>query len=158
MLPGNVTLSIKLAFKELKEDSLITSKLIGWFTKSRFSHVEIIIDDLWISSTSEAGVHVRKQEFTGKDKWAIVDLGEVTITDKEFRELMYWLYHTDFQQYDWEALFFSQFLPLNRENENRMVCSEIVTLVLQRLKFKQVEHIEPHNTSPGELATIFKVE
>lgn len=152
-----VRLPIKLAFKELKDNSPIAAKLVGWYTDSNFGHVELIMDDLWISS-ADGGVHVSKLNIEHNDKWAIVELEDAVITGKQYREILAWLNMQDPAEYDWTGIFFSQFIPLDIDDPNKWFCSEIVTKVLQMLGYRQVIDLDPSDASPGTLAKLFKIE
>lgn len=152
-----VTLQIKLAFKELKEDSPTISKLVGWYTDSKYGHVELIIDDLWISS-AEGGVHVSKLTPNHNDRWAILELNDITISGHKYSEILAWLNIQDPAGYDWTGIILSQFIPLDIDDPNKWFCSEIVTKVLQLLEIQQVLGLDPSDASPGTLAKLFKME
>ena len=53
---------IKLAFKKKNSETGIFGKIISFITRSKYYHVEIIIDKLWIGADAPMGVTMNKLE------------------------------------------------------------------------------------------------
>lgn len=151
-----VDLQVTLAFKKIQEDSFY-SRVIGKWTKSNYSHVEIIINKDWISSVEGKGVHIKPLK-PKKDEYDYLDLGTVSVTSEQHSTLYTWLYRQNNKKYDTTGILFSQILPLRLDNRDKWFCSELVTKILQILMFKEVVDFYPHLTSPGDLAKVFKIE
>ena len=157
MEDNKVRLPVILALKELKENSPYYSKLICWYTNSKFYHVEVILKDIWISSQEGEGVHVAPLKPLN-NKWCYVDLGEAVLSKREYVDVMNWINEQVDKKYDWTGIVFSQFLPASIHHSNKWFCSEISCRLLQLLKYEQVQGIQPETLSPGDLAKLFKVE
>lgn len=126
----------KLAFYVAKNGNWV-DKLIGWYTKSQYSHVELIHNGYWYS-TSPRDLEVRRKTIRGTEgHWVYKDV-EI---DLLFLEDFFFL--TKGSKYDWLGIFLSQFLPLNTHSMNRYFCSEWVATVLKIPS--------PHLYSPQDL-------
>ena len=126
----------QLAFYVAKNGNWV-DKLIAWYTKSQYSHVELIYNGYWYS-TSPRDLEVRRKTLIGKEgHWVYKD---VTI-DLVHLETVF--EQTKGKKYDWLGIFLSQFLPLNTHNKNRYFCSEWVATVMKIPS--------PHLYSPQDL-------
>lgn len=107
----------RLAFYKAKYGNII-DKLIAWWTKSEYSHVELVCCGEWYS-TSPRDLQVRRKLIIPtKEKWDFLDI-EV---DAMYVEDFYIL--TQGRKYDWLGIFFSQFMPLKIHDRKRYFCSE----------------------------------
>lgn len=150
-----VKVELKLAFKKVDKKD-IGCKLIGMWTKSNYSHVEIIIKDLWISSTLEGGVHIKPLQPL-KDTYDYYDI-EVYVTDYQYMRIMEWVYKQNKKSYDRLGIMFSQFIPFRFDSRSKWFCSELVCKILQLFYVQEVMDLYPFLTSPGDLAKIYKLE
>ena len=130
----------KLAFYKGKGD--ITDKLIRWWTKSPYSHVELVVDGWWYS-TSPRDLRVRaKRIVPKKDHW---DFVEVEVDED-------WLYEvfakTRGAKYDWLGIFFTQIVDLNIHSKSRYFCVEWCAFINKIPK--------PHRYNPGTLYNYVK--
>ena len=150
-----IKVELKLAFKKVNKED-ITSILIGKWTKSNYCHVEIIIKDLWISSTLEEGVHIKPLRPL-KDTYDYYDI-EVFITDCQYTRIMEWVYKQNRKSYDRLGILFSQFIPFRFDSRSKWFCSELVCKILQLFYNKEVMDHYPFLTSPGDLAKIYNLE
>jgi hypothetical protein len=105
----------RLAF--YKGKGTIVDKAIRWWTGSNYSHVELVINGLWYS-TSPRDLCVRcKNIIPDSDHW---DFVEVNIS----RGFPHFFRTTKGHKYDWLGIFFSQFFAFNIEDKKRWFCSE----------------------------------
>lgn len=127
---------MKVAFYKGKGGTF--NKLIRWWTKSDYSHVELIIDGVWYSSSHIDG-GVRGKVIEPKPgHWDIYQLKNVdTLYARDC--IRYALTH----KYDWTGIIFSQIFPLGLQNPERYFCSELVGEALS------IDY--PQRYSPGEL-------
>ena len=141
---------IKIAFYKAKGNWV--DKLIRLWTRSIYSHCELVINDedelLWISSSPrDGGVRILQNPSMNPNNWDYITIPNTNSTDIQLINKL-----TASQlgkKYDWLGIFFTQFLPLNIQNPNRWFCSEIVTYLLKEslLSIKN----KPSWYSPGEL-------
>ena len=150
-----IKVKLKLAFKKVDKTD-IGSILIGKWTKSNYSHVEIIIKDLWISSTLEGGVHIKPLQPL-KDTYDYYDI-EVYVTDYQYMRIMEWVYKQNKKSYDRLGIMFSQFIPFRFDSRSKWFCSELVCKILQLFYIQEVMDLYPFLVSPGDLAKIYKLE
>ena len=117
-------MKVQIAFY-IAEKGTIADKLIAWWTDSKYSHVELVVGDMWYSTSPREG-EVRKRDMPyHKDHWDIFDI-EI---DKMYLDEFFAL--TVGKKYDWKALILTQILPLDRQDRNKYFCSEWVANVLR---------------------------
>ena len=156
----NIKKRIRIAFRQKSGKDSIVNKIIRFLTKSRFHHVELIIDDTWISTSSSTGFTMRplepiKQEDT---RYVYHDLGLVKITSEQDRIITRFIENQLDSEYDYSGIIFSQLFPFSKHSRTRWFCSEIVTKLLQLHLIEDTLDLIPNEVSPGDLAKVFNVE
>lgn len=148
--------NVKLAFKlyEKSKCSFI-GNLISLWTNSKYYHVELIVDDKWISSNAEAGGITISPLRTLNFNWDYYDLGEILVTEEQYDNLMDFINSESNCKYDYMGIVFSQVLPFRYHSETKWFCSEIVSKLLQLLLVPEFNTIEPNRMSPADIAKIF---
>ena len=109
---------IRLAFYKGKGDWV--DKVIKWWTKSQYSHVEVVVGNTWISSSPrDGGVRSMRMESYNAEHWDIIDYPGVTSGDvfDLFRR-------TKGDDYDFIGILFSQVFPLGIQSKSEWYCSE----------------------------------
>ena len=107
----------QLAFYKAKHGNFV-DKAIAWYTNSEFSHVELILNGWWYS-TSPRDLEVRRKIIRpNPDRWEFVDIG----VDKEHVLALY--EKTKGSKYDWLGITLSQFINANIHDSQRWFCSE----------------------------------
>jgi hypothetical protein len=145
---------MKIAF--YKKRGTIVDKTIRWwtrpqkwkiFSRSKYSHTEIVFSDgiFFSSSGRDGGVRFKEIEPSQTD-W---DFIEVPMKSDDEEKVRQFCKLQNGKKYDWRAIFFSQFLELNRENSRRWFCSEICLRALQEVGFFTDE--KASEFSPQEL-------
>lgn len=109
-------MNAKLAFYKGKGNWI--DKLIRFWTKSNYSHVEIVFDDMWYSISPRDNYIRRKKIDFKEENW---DFIEIQINSSSFEEFFK---KTEGMKYDWLGIFLSQVFPLNVDAKNRYFCSE----------------------------------
>ena len=128
----------KLAFYKGKGNWV--DLLIRVFTNSKYSHVEIVINKDWYSSSPrDGGVRVKQIINDGNSS----DFVEVEI-DKERLYQKYREYKG--RGYDFKGILLSNVLPIGWHSKNKMTCSEFCADVLG--------YSEPEMYSPERLYKI----
>jgi len=121
----------------------VYDKLISAYTNSEFSHTELIFgDDITFSSSPiDKGTRFSNINKFDLSCWIIfeLDITKLNLTETYIKAEAKKLNN---YKYDWVGIFFSQFLKLNIENNQKWWCSEVVAYLLG-LKNK--------NVSPSEL-------
>lgn len=144
-------MKVTLAFEK---SNTTFAKIIQWWTKCKYAHVEIIIEDKWISSDSTyggVGIHELRPL---TDKW---DYLEVDVDGRKLSKVMRFIEENKDKSYDWCGIICSVAFKITRaEHENKWFCSEMVTKILQEFGNKQVQGLIPANIVPKDLYYIFK--
>lgn len=151
-------IQLKIAFKKVTEDTSFFGKTISKFTKSRYYHTEIIIDNLWVSSDTPMGVTVQELKELTHVHWDYFDFGTIRILEKDLETIMDFIYAQKGRKYDYLGIIFSQVLPLTLHSKDKLFCSEFVTKVLQLFLISKVLDLQPNTVSPAKLAKIFNME
>ena len=109
---------VKLAF--YKGEGNWVDKVVRWWTKSQYSHVEVIVGDTWISSSPrDGGVRSMRMESYNAEHWDIIGYPGVSASDvfDLFR-------NTKGSKYDFIGILFSQVLPIGLHSNTKWYCSE----------------------------------
>ena len=109
-----------------KNDARLSARLIQFWTKSIYSHTELVVDG-WCYSSSVMDKGVRRKlvgEGEGRislspDKWDLMPLPWV-----DAQAVVEYFEATDHHRYGWPSLILSQFLNLNRPVKGAQFCSE----------------------------------
>ena len=157
----NIKKRIRIAFRQKSGKDSIVNKIIRFLTKSRFHHVELIINDTWISSSNTSGgFRIRplepiKQEDT---RYIYYDLGLIELTSEQDEIISRFMENQLDSEYDYSGIIFSQLFPFSKHSRTRWFCSEIVTKLLQLHLIEETLDLIPNEVSPGDLAKLFNVE
>lgn len=144
-----------LAFKRVDKQTSTMGKLIGWYTKSPVYHVEVILEDKWISAYAGRGVYVNDLRPL-KDTWEYIKLDEIMVTQRQDEIIEEWLQEQDGKGYDYLGILLAQLIPLRLHSRAKWFCSEITTKILQLLFIKETMNLSPYDVSPGDLHGLFK--
>ena len=127
--------AVRLAFYKGEGDWV--DKVVRWWTKSQYSHVEVVVGDTWISSSPrDGGVRSMRMESYNAKHWDTIDYPGVSTIDvfDLFRR-------TKGNDYDFIGILFSQVLPTGLHSSTKWYCSEWAA----ELKYDKT------NLSPQEL-------
>ena len=108
---------VQLAFYKDKGDWV--DWIVRKWTKSIYSHCEVVIGDEWFSSSPrDGGVRMKKIEYKPED-WDLVEYKGVSET------AVHELYSkTKGCKYDFVGILLSQWLPLGLQSQGKWYCSE----------------------------------
>jgi hypothetical protein len=140
LMPLIMRLLMQIAFYKGQGNKF--NQLIRWWTKSPYSHVELIINGTWYSSSHMDG-GVRSRRITGKSgNWDIYDIphSEDYALDIYSGAVGY--------GYDWTGIIGSQILPFGVQWPWHYFCSELVG--------EMMGYKKPHRYSPGEFKKLLK--
>ena len=140
-------MKVKLAFK--KDSNGFMSKLIKWWTKSRYSHVEIIIPSkdgkfesgFWLSANGKKGVRMKPLILPLNTKsWDYLD---VEVDENKYDDVMKKIEKITEYKYATKDLFLVQVFGLDKmESRKRMFCSESVCEVLKSFEDRKIRILD----------------
>ena len=106
----------------------ILDRVIRKWTKSKYSHVELIINNISYSASSRDG-GVRKKTINYEaENWRIFDLKNIF----DINLALKFLNQNLGQKYDHKGIFLSQVINLDKHNKNKYFCSELIIEVLKK--------------------------
>jgi len=110
----------------------IVNKIVRWWTKSEYSHAELVMPDglTWIGispfKTSKLQ-SVFKLDYDPKE-WEFIS---IEITEQQLEVINEFFRATEGCQYDWVGMILSQLLPYNIKRKNKWYCSEWIAYALR---------------------------
>jgi hypothetical protein len=145
-------MNIKLAFFIGKGDYL--DKLVRLWTKSKYSHVELVVGDYWYSSNPNHGCVVKQHKSNfNLENWEFI---EVQIEDNIFKNIFNnFLLKQLGKKYDYLGIFLSHIISLNIHHQHKWFCSELVSEFLLKCGFFP-EITDSNNFSPEHLYRLIK--
>lgn len=150
------TVNLKLAFKKINPETGFIGKTISKLTKSKYYHVEIIIDNLWVSAVdTPLGVTISRLEPLRHSHWDYVDLGTKFLSQESYNTIMDFISKQEGKKYDYFGIIFSHLFPFTLHSKNKLFCSEIVTMILQFFLEAKVLGLQPNTLSPKDLARLY---
>lgn len=106
-----------------KGKSRIFNRLVSWWTRGKYSHVEIVIDGIWYSSSGmDGGVRAKKIDFDSS-KWDIVHV------ECDHAQVVRWFERNESKKYDYLGLFGFIFRVVEGDKD-KYFCSEAVAASL----------------------------
>jgi len=141
--------NIQVAFYKVNQSKITwIDKLIAWWTKGNYSHVELIIDGyMYSSSPVDNGVR-KKKHIVNINKWEYININANTDNILEFFN------QTKNNKYDWLGIL-GFILPF-KDRTNKWFCSEWVSNALKISGYKNLWKLEPDKISPNKLYEILK--
>ena len=158
---GNETRqTIKVAFFKGYPDSRL-HKFVRWWTKSRYSHAEIVLDQgtTWVSISPFLFSKIQKRTdvLEPEEHW---DFLEIVVTASQLSALEDFIDETVGDGYDWFGMISSQLLPLIIKGKRRWYCSQWIAHALAHagiFKWSKVGIYEIPDLHPGKLYDILRV-
>ena len=139
----------------------IINKIVRWWTKSPYSHSELILKDaqtwLSISPFIKASVSSTTKLIYEPLDW---DFIEIEVTEKQHDTIEQFYDLTKGCGYDWIGMVLSQFLPFNIKQKSRWYCSEWIAYALRIssiIDWKVIRIFDRCDLSPASLYDILNV-
>lgn len=108
------------------------NKIIRWWTKSPYSHAELVLPDneTWISISPllTSKVDARTKKDWNPEHWELVKLN---VTEQQLSVIMEFYESTKGCSYDWAGMLLSQFLPFHIKRKGKWYCSEWIAYALR---------------------------
>jgi hypothetical protein len=153
---------VKLAFK--KDCNGIIGRLIKWWTKSRYCHVEILLPGrdgkyepgVWVSANGRKGVRMKPIIWPlDHTRWDYID---VEVPDENYDNVIKRLNEIIKFKYATKDLILVQMLKLDKmESRKRAFCSETVCEILRAFKEPKIMKLDTPcvNFSPEDLYRLY---
>ena len=106
----------------------ILDRLIRKWTKSKYSHVELIINNISYSASPRDGWVRKKIIEYEAENWLIFDLKNIF----DINIALKFLNQNLGQKYDLRGIIFSQVFNLELHNKNKYFCSELIIEALKK--------------------------
>jgi hypothetical protein len=158
-------MNIKIAF--YKGNGNWKNKIIRWWTKSPYSHAELILPNgiTWVSISP-----LLTGKVSARPVYQIEDLKDwdflsfelswrEPVRNYQLKQLHNFIAETNGAKYDWKGMILSQMLPYLIKHRDRWYCSEWIghALVKARVvKWSKLQIYRTPNLSPGKLYEILK--
>ena len=149
---------MKITIAFYKGEGDILNKIVSWWTKSKYSHAELILDDreTWISISPKflSKIESAKKFFASPAEW---DFTTLEVDQEQYQTILDFFEETKGSGYDWIGMLLSQFLPFRIKTENRWYCSEWIAYALRIacvVDWKTIKIYERKDLSPGVLHEI----
>jgi len=154
---------IRVAF--FKGGEGILHRVIRWWTKSKYSHAELIMPDgkTWISISPflSARVSARiKGTIENPEKWDYLDFNlswREPVEEYQLIQLYRFIDMTQGSKYDWTGMLVSQICPYLVKRRDKWYCSEWIAHALVNSRIVMWDDLrlyETPNLSPGKLHEI----
>lgn len=133
-------------------------RFVRWWTKSPYSHAEIVLDDghTWISVSpfvfTQVSARIRTQ--VDENDW---DYLEFLVTVEELRALKDFISETTGNGYDWIGMILSQILPFIVRGKEKWYCSSWIAHALSWagiVRWRRLGIYEIPDLHPGKLYSI----
>jgi uncharacterized protein YycO len=135
---------MKVAF--LRGTSFFDKLIKGW-TGEKYSHCELVFSDgVTIGNSLKSPFRVESKKVNyNKGYWDFIEI-KIDL-DQEIKMRTFCNAQIG-KEYDWKAIWFSQFIPLKFQDDKRWFCSELCVAALQQIKYLPYEL--PSEINPGE--------
>ena len=121
---------IKVAFYKGRGEW--TNKVVRWWTKSNYSHAELIMPDgqTWIGISPFKGSILcsKEKKHYSNLEWDTIDL---EITEEQLHVINEFYESTKGSSYDWVGMLLSQCQPYHIKQKERWYCSEWIAYALR---------------------------
>ena len=141
-----------------KGKGTLINKIVRWWTKSQYSHAELILDDkqtwIGISPFIKSQVTDRKNVEYNPDKW---DFYKIPVTEEQYTAILDFYDITKGATYDWAGMLLSQFLSFRIKQKHKWYCSEWILYALRIscvVDWKIIRIFDQSDLSPSKLHDI----
>ena len=148
-----MSMMVKVAFYKGRGNWL--NKIIRWWTKSKYSHVELVLPNsttwIGISPFLSSRVESRCNIAHKPSNWDFVHL---SITDNQYGAILDFFKETKGCKYDWIGMLLSQFLPFRVKRKDKWYCSEWIAYALRIagiFNWQVIKIYDQCDLSPGML-------
>ena len=157
---------ITLAFCKARYNFM--DDIIRWWTKSKYTHVELIMPDgdwlslrhgnMWMKRKSPLKIMAIPRDCINPRIW---DTISIEVTEEQLKSIRLFFKETSGAGYDWVGMILSHVMRIKIKLRSMWYCSEWVMQALKIagiLNWKETLKYEMSSVSPGELYTLCKKE
>jgi hypothetical protein len=141
-----------------KGEGDFVNKVVRWWTKSDYSHAELILNDkqtwIGISPFIKARLVLRKVSNYEPSNW---DFYEIDINQEQHNLIIDFYNLTKDSKYDWAGMLLSQCSPFRIKEKNKWYCSEWIMYALRIsniIDWKIIKIFDQADLSPAKLHDI----
>ena len=153
-------MKIQIAF--YKDDPSRLHRFIRWWTKSKYSHAELIMPDgeTWWSISPFLGSAVASRQRTtlnNPERWDYLTFNlswRQPVREYQLAQLNKFIENTRGHRYDWIGMLLSQCTPFLIKHRNKWYCSEWIAHALVKARIVMWDSLKIYDTpemSPGKL-------
>lgn len=148
----NIVIKPKLIFRQKTPDSSIWGKTICFLTNTNIYHVELILDESFISATAANGIYVKALKPINTKHYIVKDLEPIEITKEHYRKVWRFINSVADTEYDKLGLFWNQVIGISINNK-KYFCSELAVEILTLLGYEEfmISPYLPSDFSPNDL-------
>jgi len=141
-----------------KGDGNFINAIVRRWTKSQYSHAELILDDkqtwIGISPFIKSKITERKNVEYNSKNW---DFYEIPVTNEQYQTILDFYDITQGSAYDWIGMLLSQFLSFRIKQKHKWYCSEWILYALRIsciVDWKIIKIFDQSDLSPSKLHDI----
>lgn len=133
-------------------------RFIRWWTKSKYSHVELLLnDETWVSISPFIRARVEAKIVLNHDDgdW---DFIEFMISESQLHALKDFIAETTGDGYDWPGMLLSQIMPFIIKSRNKWYCSSWIFAAICYagiIKLRSTKIYETPDLNPAKLHHMF---
>ena len=153
-------MEIKVAFYKGRGD--LFNKIVRWWTKSPYSHTELILPDgvTWIriGPFSSSKLSAITREKWDVEQWDFVTL---KVTEEQVTIIKEFFERTKGCRYDWWGMILSHIVPFKIKQKGKWYCSEWIAYALRIsnvVKWDVIKVYDRNDISPAKLYKILNSE
>tara|TARA_B100000085_G_scaffold123031_1_gene112011 strand:- start:18006 stop:18494 length:489 start_codon:yes stop_codon:yes gene_type:complete len=131
------------------------NSIVRRWTKSQYSHAELILDDkqtwIGISPFIKSKITERKNVEYNPENW---DFYEIPVTGEQYQTILDFYDITQGSSYDWVGMLLSQFLSFRIKQKHKWYCSEWILYALRIsciVDWKIIKIFDQSDLSPSKL-------
>lgn len=146
-----------LALRPYTEDSGKIAKIINWWCKSKYYHVELILGDHWISATPDEGIYVKDLKPLDHERYEYLELPTIALSEDTYNNIWEYIKKQVSPRYDTMGLVWNQVFGISLYNKS-WFCSELIADILTILGYPKFYGYTPSEYSPQDLYDVFTKE
>lgn len=149
-----VTIQPRLAFRKVTSKKDRMGRLINWWCDSKYFHVELILEDKWISSTPKDDIYINDLRPLDHESYDYVALRTIQVDEQVHQDVWKFLRSIEGTKYDMFGLLHNQVIGANSYS-NKYFCSEVVVETLQYFGYGELFGHNGAEYSPQDIFDIF---
>lgn len=129
----------------------IAAKLTQFGTRSKYFHVEMAVDGIWISVNTHRGIELVDLQPIHNPLYDYFEMEIEDLTPVQDKKFWDFIKSQVGSGYDWKGIYLTQFINLDWEDKSKWFCSEITAKVLQLLYVPEFIDVKPNRITPQDI-------